>query len=242
MGWQRPTEPVFPTVWYTFEAPDPDNGERLVTYKVVDLTEDRFDDTIHHFKKYFVIDEPIYASRNTIQDETAMAELEGFWRWCMEQRLTIVCYKDGSNEIVAANLLHMEQRDDKGNWDIFQSSIIRDAVKTHLYMTKEFNVFEHYNVERYLTAYGLAISHRYRGRGIAVEMLKARIPICQAFGVELSATNFTAIASQKAAEKAGFQSDFETTYDDFANMGPNYTFSEIKSKSLKLMSLQVPKK
>ncbi|XP_001663020.2 uncharacterized protein LOC5576923 [Aedes aegypti] len=233
MGWQRPSEPAIPTVWYTFQAPDPDNDEQLVTYRVEDLTEDRFDDIIEHYKEYFVVDEPIYASRKTNEDETAMKELEGFWRWCLEQRLTIVCYKEGSNEIVGANLLHMEQSDDKGNWDIFQSKTIQDVVKTHLYMTEQFDVFQRYNVDRYLTAYGLALNHRYRGRGIATEILKARVPICRAFDVRLSATNFTAVASQKAAEKAGFRNDFEVTYNDFANMGPEYLFEE----SLKLMSL-----
>ncbi|KXJ70640.1 hypothetical protein RP20_CCG022854 [Aedes albopictus] len=239
MSWKRPAEPAFPTVWYTFQAPDPDNDDQLVTYRVEDLTEDRYDDIIQHYRDYFVDDEPIYASRNTILDEMAMKELSDFWRWCLEQRLTVVCYKEGSAEIVGANLLHMEQSDDKGNWDIFQSKTIQDVVKAHLYMTEQFNVFQRYNVDRYLTAYGLALNRRYRGRGIATEILKARIPICRAFGVRLSATNFTAQASQKAAEKAGFRNDFEVSYDDFADMGAEYSFPKIKSKSLKLMSMPI---
>lgn len=82
---------------------------------------------------------------------------------------------------------------------------------TNEYMTNQFNLFEHYNVTHYLTAYGLAINHRYRGRGIATEVLKARVPLCKALGIKLTATNFTAVGSQVAAKKAGFETNLEVT-------------------------------
>lgn len=109
------------------------------------------------------------------------------------------------------NITSKSLNDSSNPLQIFQSKTIQDVVKTHLYMTEQFDVFQRYNVDRYLTAYGLALNHRYRGRGIATEILKARVPICRAFDVRLSATNFTAVASQKAAEKAGFRNDFEVT-------------------------------
>ncbi|KXJ78967.1 hypothetical protein RP20_CCG002745 [Aedes albopictus] len=239
MGWQRPAEPTIPTVWYTFQAPDPDNGDQLVTYRVEDLTEDRYDDMIQHYTDNFVDDEPFCENKQISKDELSLAEIVGFWRWCFEKRMTVVCYKEGSDEIVGANLLHVKHVDDKEDWDELRSKRIQDIVHTNEYMTKQFNIFQNYNVDRYLTAYGLAIKHRYRGRGIATEVLKARVPLCKAFGIQATATNFTAIGSQKAAEKAGFKNDFEMTYDDFAKMGPRYSFPGIKSKSLKLMTLQI---
>ncbi|XP_065079165.1 uncharacterized protein LOC135702092 [Ochlerotatus camptorhynchus] len=237
MGWQRPSEPTIPTVWYTFQAKDPDNGDQLATYRVEDLTEDRYDDMVRHYTENFVKDEPLSENKQLFQDELSMAEITGFWQWCFEQKMTIVCYKEGSDEIVGANLLHVKQADDNASWDMIQSKKIHDIIAINEYMTDQCSIFKNHNVDRYLTAYGLAINHRYRGRGIATEILKARIPLCRAFGIRVTATNFTAIGSQKAAEKVGFKSDLEVTYDDFAKMGPRYAFPGIKSKSLNLMSL-----
>ncbi|XP_062534853.1 uncharacterized protein LOC134204038 [Armigeres subalbatus] len=211
MGWQRPSEPAIPTVWYTFQAPDPDNGDQLANYRVEDLTEDRYEDTIRHYTNNFVDDEPLCENKQLSQDEQSLAEITFFWRWCFEKRMTIVCYKEGSNEIVGANLLNVKHVDDKEKWDMVQSKKIVDLLLTNEYMTDQFNIFQNYGVDRYLTAYGLAINHRYRGRGIATEILRARIPLCRAFGIRVTATNFTAIGSQKAAAKIGFKNDFEVT-------------------------------
>jgi RimJ/RimL family protein N-acetyltransferase len=56
-----------------------------------------------------------------------------------------------------------------------------------------------FNVERYLSAYGLCINSAYRRRGIATEMLRARVPYLKAFGLKVTATAFTGTGSQKAA-------------------------------------------
>lgn len=118
MGWQRPSEPAIPTVWYTFQAPDPDNGDQLANYRVEDLTEDRYEDTIRHYTNNFVDDEPLCENKQLSQDEQSLAEITFFWRWCFEKRMTIVCYKEGSNEIVGANLLNVKHVDDKEKWDV----------------------------------------------------------------------------------------------------------------------------
>ncbi|XP_053698639.1 uncharacterized protein LOC128745587 [Sabethes cyaneus] len=237
MGWTRPEQPVIPQVWYTFQAKDADS-DRLVTYSVEDLTEDRYDDALQHYMENFLDDEPLCQNKKLSEDEQSVAEIRFFWKWCFDQKMTIVCYKEGSREIVGANLLHVKGSDKMLDSEM-KSERVKDLVATNEYMTDQFKVRQHYNVEYYLTAYGLAINKRYRGRGIATEMLRARVPLCKAFGIKVTATNFTALGSQLAAAKAGFQTNLEVTYDDFAKMGPKYSYPGIKSKSLKLMSLEI---
>lgn len=60
-----------------------------------------------------------------------------------------------------------------------------------------------------MTAFGLSVKSKYRGRGIGENILKARIPLGKAIGVNVTSTIFSAIASQKAAFKAGFQLSYE---------------------------------
>ncbi|EAT34933.1 AAEL012867-PA [Aedes aegypti] len=133
--------------------------------------------------------------------------------------MTLVCYKEGSDEIIGTNLLLVKSINDAKKTITVRSQSTRDIIEIHEYMmTDRFNVFERLRVDRYLTAVGLAINRRYRGLGIATEMLRARIPMCQEFQIPVTVTDFTALGSQRAAEKAGFQVEGEVTYDELAKM------------------------
>ncbi|XP_058823556.1 uncharacterized protein LOC131684572 [Topomyia yanbarensis] len=237
MGWIRPQKPTIPTVWHTFQARDVDS-DRTVTYRVEDLTEDRHDDLIRFLSTYFLEDEPQCQNKQISQDEVALAEMVSFWRWCFAEKMTIVCYREGSNEIVGANLLQVKGREKPRDINTNSEKLL-DMIMTNRYMTEQFKVCEQYGVDWYLNAYGLAINRCYRGRGIATEILRARVPICQTFGIKVTTTIFTSLGSQLAAAKVGFNVNFEMTYDDFAKMGPRYSYAGIQSKSSKLMSLKI---
>jgi GNAT superfamily N-acetyltransferase len=76
------------------------------------------------------------------------------------------------------------------------------------YAQKQFNVFEKFDVNEYLIAYGLCVDDSYRGRGIATEMLKSRRSMLEDLGLRVTTTAFTGIGSQKAALKADYQENF----------------------------------
>ncbi|XP_052891624.1 uncharacterized protein LOC128299647 [Anopheles moucheti] len=241
MPWERPSNVPYPNVWWTFDAPDPDCADgALVTYRVEDLTEDRFEDAIKLYTENFLDDEPLCAYGRVRHNPLSYEEVVKFWTYVFAEKMTIVCYKEGSKELVGANLLSVKFANDKTDIsDLIKSDSMQKLVAVNEYMTDTVNLFERYGVDRYLTAYGLSVNSRYRGRGIATEILKARRPICRAFGLRLTSTNFTAIGSQIPAAKIGFQTDLEMKYDEFVKVNPTYTFEGIKSKSLKLMSLPI---
>ncbi|ETN67111.1 retinol-binding protein [Anopheles darlingi] len=212
MPWERPASVPYPNVWWTFEAPDPDREDGgLATYRVEDLTEDRFDDVMKLYTEHFLDDEPLFSTCGIRQDAESYEESRKFWKHAFSRRLTVVCYKEGSKELVGANLLGMSLANDKVDSSnlVYKNREIEEIVGIHNYMSEVVNLYERYGVDMYLTAYGLSVNTRFRGLGIATEILKARIPICRAFGVKLTSTNFTAVGSQKAAAKAGFKTDFE---------------------------------
>ncbi|KFB53668.1 AGAP004529-PA-like protein [Anopheles sinensis] len=241
MTWERPTSVPYPNVWWTFEAPDPDRDDGgLATYRVEDLTEDRFEDAIKLYTENFLDDEPLCQYGKIRHNPVAYEEIVGFWNYCLNERITIVCYKEGSKELVGANLLSVKQVNNKVDFSKYiRSEGMQKLVAVNEYMTDTVNLFERYGVDKYLTAYGLSVNSRYRGRGIATEILKARVPICKAFGLRLTSTNFTAIGSQVPAAKVGFKTDLEIRYDEFVKVDPSYTFDGIKGTSIKLMSLVI---
>uniref|UniRef100_A0A182QW05 N-acetyltransferase domain-containing protein n=1 Tax=Anopheles farauti TaxID=69004 RepID=A0A182QW05_9DIPT len=221
MPWKRPENVPYPNVWWSFEATDPDRDDgALVTYRVEDLTEDRYEDAIKLYTEHFLDDEPLCAYGRVRHNELSYEEIVKFWNYVFDEHITIACYKEGSKELI-------------------KSESMQKLVAVNEYMTDTVNLFEKFGVDKYLTAYGLSVNGRYRGRGIATEILKARRPICRAFGLRLTSTNFTAIGSQIPAAKIGFITDLEMPYDEFVKVDPTYTFQGIKSKSIKLMSLVV---
>ncbi|XP_049533479.1 uncharacterized protein LOC125949989 isoform X3 [Anopheles darlingi] len=241
MPWERPASVPYPNVWWTFKAPDPDREDgALATYRVEDLTEDRFEDVLKLYTEHFMDDEPLCAYFGIRQDVEACEELRTFWKRAFSRRLTVVCYKEGSKELVGANILAMSLADDKkDSSNQAKNEKSKKIVGINEYMSQGVNLYELYGVDKYLTAYGLSVNTRFRGLGIATEILKARVPICRAFGVKLTSTNFTAIGSQIPAAKVGFNTDLEMPCNEFVKVNPQYTLDGIKSKSLKMMSLVI---
>jgi GNAT superfamily N-acetyltransferase len=75
----------------------------------------------------------------------------------------------------------------------------------------QFDVYNFYKVDAYLASMGLSVHPDYRGRGIAVEMLKAREEILRFLELKLTSTQFTGVGSQKSALKAGFEENSTIT-------------------------------
>lgn len=88
----------------------------------------------------------------------------------------------------------------------------RYILKGFVHLVDQFNVFDHYNVDKYLSGIGCLVNRKYRGRGIGGQILRARVPLAKAISVSLTSTIFTATNSQKQAEKAGFELNYEITY------------------------------
>lgn len=76
------------------------------------------------------------------------------------------------------------------------------------YTFKVANIYDTYGVNEFLGGIGLVVNCKYRGRGIATEMLKARKPFLKATGFQLTSTAFTGIGSQKAAKHAGYDENY----------------------------------
>jgi hypothetical protein len=84
-------------------------------------------------------------------------------------------------------------------------------------------------VDRFLTDQGLCTSRNHRHRGIAVEMLKARVPIMRQLGIKVTSADFSVIGSQKAAEKAGYREIWSMGYDELGRLFPSVDFSKAKA-------------
>lgn len=130
----------------------------------------------------------------------------------LEQHVTLVCFKEGSDEIIGMNMIGVKTKNECNEVQECPSGRpLQDLVRTMKIISDKFNFFDVYKVEEYMSAFGLSVTREYRGRGIGQYILRARVPLGKAIGIEITNTVFTSTASQILAGKAGFQLDFEIT-------------------------------
>lgn len=233
--WKRP-ESVNHRVWHTFKSENPSHGE-IEEFVVQDLPKERFEEALKFMLDHFLSDEPICKSKNVVGDENALRQICDLWRNVLQQNVVLACVKKGCDELVGLNMVCVITKTDAFDLDVQKSNTWKAV---HDFALTKHNLFDHYAfADRILIAYGLSVSKKYRQRGIATEILRARIPLCGALNIPLTSTVFTAIGSQKPAEKIGFQVDYEINYDDLKQQFQEFTFSNLGTNSLKLMSLVI---
>lgn len=212
-SWKRPENIPYPSVWLKFKAKDLES-ENLVEYRVQDLPEDRFDEAIEYMTKKFLPDEPMCRSTLLAKDQVSVYEIHYLWRLMLKQKIVLVCFKEGSDEIVGMNMVGITTKEEKEASSKYVPTGLpwKSVYRAVEFLGEACNVFKIYNVDRYMTAFGLSVDAKYRGRGIGEYILKARVPLAKAIDCPLTSTVFTAIASQKLAYKAGFELNYEIKY------------------------------
>lgn len=113
---------------------------------------------------------------------------------------------------------------------------MRDTIA---FLNNEFNVMDYYSVHRVISAAGLCVIEKYRGRGIATKMLKARAPLLKCLGVKVTSTIFSTADAQKAAKAAGYEENYSISYEDLGKKFIKMDFSHVSNGFCKVMSLKV---
>lgn len=109
----------------------------------------------------------------------------------------------------------------------------------YAHVGKMFDVMSHFKVDHYLYGVGLCVSSDYRGRGIATELLKARVPLLKCLGLTVSSELFTTIGSQKATKHANYVEKSSVTYDEIKKLFPTLDFSKANTKTCLTCTLQI---
>ncbi|CAH0601956.1 unnamed protein product [Chrysodeixis includens] len=235
MPFTRPSHIPFPTTWHRFSSP---RG----SLRVQDLTADLHESAMELLTTYFTRDEPPCKYIGIQKYPSALAELQKLWREPLKENLSLVCVEDNEDQppkVVGVNVLTVICKGDKE--EPFQTE---DKIWAQLFgavdlVSKGVDIFEMYGVDKYLTAYGLVVHPEWRGCRVGLELLKARIPLCKALDIKVTATVFTAGASQAVAKKAGFKDLFEISYQELAKKGFIFPGVEQDTKSSKLMALAI---
>lgn len=103
--WKRPSDAEFPLIYSKFKALSSDGVLGLRAYRIEDIQRDRFDDALEIMRDKHLLDEPMYSSKGVRDDPVALQEMIDNWKNMLEQGVSLICFEEASDEIVAVNLL-----------------------------------------------------------------------------------------------------------------------------------------
>ena len=206
LSWKRSSNVDFPQIWSRFKAKDNDGAE--VEYRIEDLTKDRFHEAIYVMQRHHMESEVLRVKK--IRDEpVSFHEITEKWWDCMRQKVTLVCFKENSDKIVGLNVLGVVTKAESSQAHSYKGKGWSEICNSKKFVTDTFfDPFNHYSVDTLMFALGLIVLPEYRQRGIAFELMKARELIGPAVGIQVTSNVFTSFGAQKAAEKAGYETNF----------------------------------
>lgn len=90
---------------------------------------------------------------------------------------------------------------------------------------------DHYGVDTFLGSAGLCVHRDFRGLGVARLLLEARTHVAKLYDISVTASVFTGVGSQTAAERSGFEVILQRPYREWNN----HIYTIKKAKCIKIM-------
>ncbi|KAG5684450.1 hypothetical protein PVAND_013684 [Polypedilum vanderplanki] len=234
---QRPADLEFPLVYRTFKAPDSENRD-IVEYRVQDLLESDYEHAADLMVSDFVNEESLALCRGVYKDENAVAEIRKIWRAVLNENISLGCY-DNKNKLVGLTILAVHEKNFEESVIEFETDEVNDVISALYFIETQHDIFAKYNTDKYLTDYGMVTSHNYRQRGVATEILKARIVLMKNLNIKVTAGAFTVIGSQRAAIKANYIEGFSIKWTEVEKKFPAFDFSIANVDCCKIMEFAI---
>lgn len=219
-------------------------GDKSIPVKIVlqELPEDRIEDALDYMLTYFVVDEPCCRSLNVSEDPVVCQDFRNIWKIIMKQCLSTVALVEnaegGKPEIAGLNVLGVEIKDDERKVDNYKikSPLTERIIATIMKLCKDAKIYEYYDTDRYMYAFGLSVHPSYRGHALGGHILNTRLQIGKEYKIPVTSTAFTSEISQKLAARCGFEVRLEKDYKQIVDNEGKEIFPNIKFKTFKVMA------
>lgn len=88
-------------------------SDNLVEYCIQDLPLDRVNDAYYHMLVNYIVDEPVAQVLGSANDLAHFEDYKLCWKPIVAQRMPLVCFKAGSDQIVGVNMLYVCSKEDR---------------------------------------------------------------------------------------------------------------------------------
>ncbi|EDW07696.1 arylalkylamine N-acetyltransferase 1 [Drosophila mojavensis] len=193
-------------------------------YKLI--TADHFERVIEHLRRNFFADEPLNRAAGLCQHGGGNAELEHHSLTTLQDQLSIMAVdvRKDSNSYgqIAGVILNgvLRPGDTEQALEKLQESTDANYKKIFELLyghSLQVDLFARYNVEQIFDVRILSVDARYRGQGIAKELVRRAEQVARKSGFQLLKADATGIFSQKILCSQGFQPFSEQLYAKYTN-------------------------
>lgn len=221
--WRRPKGSIpYPKVWMEFEAKESKDSDKLVKYCIQDVPEDRFEEAVQFYCDTYIPDEPMVQTIgmfivktkrksflihfcclprllriDAANDQGYIDDTKYFQREIAKEKLTLICVREGSDEIVGVNFLIVCSKNDtfiqeasknvngtNFSWKMsgifynffrqLKSKGFIDQMRVFGFVSSQFCPFEKYGVDKMLASTGITVARKYRELGIGTKFYECR--------------------------------------------------------------------
>lgn len=180
------------------------------------------DTILRHMIKFYLPREPMSSHFKLHEDPAAVLVLEELWRKFMLDGTAIVVIRDGPEDeaerVIGANMTFILRKDGTKP-EIIKGTKLEPMYDSVMDIAEKAQIFEKYNVDKYLSGFGLSVDPKYHGYKIGERQLQSRWPLCKILGIKVTGTVFTQVKSQHLSKKLGFDILYEEDYSKYKYNG-----------------------
>lgn len=108
MEFQRPEGSLYPITYSSFKVKENDEVEE---YFIQDLTENLFDQAVDFIVENHAKGAVLHKAAKTLDGESGIQRVREMYRNVFKEKISLICFKLGSQEIVGLNALTVKTRE-----------------------------------------------------------------------------------------------------------------------------------
>ncbi|CAB3229883.1 unnamed protein product [Arctia plantaginis] len=212
-----------------------------LNFQIVEAPKDRIEDVAELIVNHFMTGEAISKAAGISKSDESIAEYKQLLLELLQDKdkHIVICCLDNDNgtvgEIIGASLMRLITKDKPEELKVqLKSKELQKLVDILKGLEEMYDMISEQGVEKFYDDRGVVVHPNYRRCGICYELVKTRRLICQKLGVPLTAALMTAYATQKAAERDGWETVFEYNFEEIGKLF-NVTFDKNDPPIAKLM-------
>ncbi|XP_018914079.2 uncharacterized protein [Bemisia tabaci] len=196
------------------------NGLPPLQYRIQFIDECSIEEAVRFMIEHFLPNTNMDKAVGTINDEQTVAAYSLDWNTRLRKGISLGAFleDDAGNKgrMISCLVLDIRRKEEEEfSSSEYPSEKFGIIFRAMYEVMSKANIFKKYECDAVLLDYGLATSAEFQRRGIGVEMMEARAKVCSIKKIPVSAGVFDSEASQKLAEKCGYETLAEldlTTY------------------------------
>ncbi|XP_069674095.1 arylalkylamine N-acetyltransferase 1-like [Periplaneta americana] len=183
------------------------------------IPKERYDDVILHLRNNFFADEPLNHAVALCRPGEPHAELEEHSLTTMRDGLSQMAVHTDTGQVIGVALNGIQHPGDlaaaQAKLQTMADMKFRRIFDLLYGVNRSLDLFERHGVDRIFECRILSVDKRFRGRGLARELLRRSEQTAREQGFKLLKEDATGFFSQRVAESLGLQTVHQVRYCDY---------------------------